>query len=293
MEIVTGRTGTPHVTSADHRGIISMISGGVSAIANAYENLAVELAANNVLKIKSGFLLHRGCIGRVRRGTYDEVPFSPGIVGMKRKDLVVARYEHFNDDTEKLDWYVIEGTPDATNPAVPAYEDGNLQLGDTVDDCPFAVITLDGLNASVEVLVKDYNTIKLRETFLAAHPVGRIIFTNDQNNPGDTYGGTWVACGAGRVPVGVDTKQDEFSTVGKTGGEKTHTLTVQEIPSHSHNLKYEGNGVYVGNNNTNYIAYVEGFDQDEFNGSTMYCGDGQAHNNLPPYFTCYMWRRTA
>lgn len=54
--------------------------------------------------------------------------------------------------------------------------------------------------------------------------------------------GTWVAWGAGRVPVGVDTAQTEFNTVEKTGGEKTHTLATNEMPRHNHMLgqMYDG-----------------------------------------------------
>lgn len=50
------------------------------------------------------------------------------------------------------------------------------------------------------------------------------------------FGGTWVAWGTGRVPVGVDSSQTEFDEVEKTGGEKTHTLTVDEMPSHEHDV---------------------------------------------------------
>lgn len=54
-------------------------------------------------------------------------------------------------------------------------------------------------------------------------------------NPSTYLGfGTWVLWGSGRVPVGVDTSQTEFNTVEKTGGEKSHKLTVSEIPSHTH-----------------------------------------------------------
>ena len=66
------------------------------------------------------------------------------------------------------------------------------------------------------------------------HPVGDIKMTVVNTNPGTIIGGTWVAWGTGRVPVGVDTGQIEFDTVEETGGAKTHTLTVAETPSHNH-----------------------------------------------------------
>lgn len=98
--------------------------------------------------------------------------------------------------------------------------------------------------------------------------------------------GTWVAWGSGRVPVGVNTSDSSFNTVEKTGGEKTHTLTVSEMPSHSHNLGYGAN-VSSGNiSNPNFGSGTSA-------ASTSSTGSGGAHNNLQPYITCYMYKRTA
>ena len=70
--------------------------------------------------------------------------------------------------------------------------------------------------------------------FLKVYPVGSIYITTDSTNPSETYGGTWEIYGSGRTLVGVDTTQAEFNTVNKTGGEKTHILTIDEIPIHNH-----------------------------------------------------------
>ena len=84
----------------------------------------------------------------------------------------------------------------------------------------------------------------------------------------------------GRVPVGYNAADTDFSTVGKTGGEKTHKLTISEIPSHNHRLY--SRSVYRGSGN--YVAHC-----DENNASTSYAystgkaGGGAAHNNLQPY----------
>lgn len=304
MEIVTGRTGTPHVTSADHRSIIMSIAGDVSAIANAYEKLAVELSGNNTLKIKSGVLLHRGCVSRVKYGTYDEVQYTGGTTGMKRKDLVVARYEHFNDDTEKMDWYVIEGTPDASNPQIPEYEKGNLQYGDTVDDCPFAVVELDGITASVNVLVQEYEEIKRKESFLLNHPVGSIYFTIDARNPGDIYGGTWEAWGTGRVPIGVGTGNDgEFETIidvpNKMGGRYYHTITEEEVAPHVHNLELDlgatsinwASGDTALISPTKFVTTNNGI--NPIPAKTAASTESAVPFSLQqPWISCYMWRRT-
>lgn len=92
----------------------------------------------------------------------------------------------------------------------------------------------------------------------------------------------------GRVPVGYDSSQTEFDTLGETGGEKTHTLTTSEIPSHNHD------GIYWGNppsypislnpgSSAGYKPNWEGSSPGTSGIRTAFTGGGQAHNNLQPY----------
>ena len=121
----------------------------------------------------------------------------------------------------------------------------------------------------------------------AAYPIGSIYISINNTNPSTYFGGTWVAWGSGRVPVGVNTSDSNFNTVEKTGGEKTHKLTEAEMPSHSHaaqDLATRDEGAsWVGAAGTSAKA----------NRQTLPTGGDQAHNNLQPYITCYMWKRTA
>jgi hypothetical protein len=128
----------------------------------------------------------------------------------------------------------------------------------------------------------------------SVYPVGSVyINASVSTNPGTLLGfGTWAAFGAGRVMVGLDAGQAEFNTLGQTGGTKTHTLTVNEIPSHSHttvvnlyNPDTSNNTPAVSNNANNSGTFDPITD-----GAT---GGGQAHNNLQPYIVVYMWKRTA
>lgn len=125
------------------------------------------------------------------------------------------------------------------------------------------------------------------------YPVGSIYISTTLTTAaavGNALGGTWVAWGAGRVPVGVDTTQTEFSTVEKTGGEKTHKLTVNEMPSHSHYDGTDGsNGISASSGGTSACVYW----QASTGRPTTSTGGDQAHNNLQPYITCYFWKRTA
>jgi microcystin-dependent protein len=84
---------------------------------------------------------------------------------------------------------------------------------------------------------------------------------------------------AGRVAVGIDTTETEFDTLGKTGGAKTHTLTVAEMPSHTHtigNVPWTNSGPYGAANGSSHSFKVSSFPSAATGGSG-------AHNNLQPY----------
>lgn len=119
------------------------------------------------------------------------------------------------------------------------------------------------------------------------YPVGSIYMNaTSSTNPATLIGfGTWVAFGAGRVPVGIDSTDTDFDTAEETGGAKTHTLTVDEMPAHTHSVPNSGS-----QNNSFDSGTTVGNDVTGTSGST---GGGQAHNNLQPYIVVYMWKRTA
>lgn len=134
------------------------------------------------------------------------------------------------------------------------------------------------------------------------YPVGSIYFSAVGTNPSELFGfGTWQAWGAGRVPVGVDASQTEFNAVEKTGGEKAHALTINEMPSHTHEISYRPIGdpsddpfalfKSDGGITGTYNSPGTELSQDALEAKAA--GGGQAHNNLQPYITCYMWKRTA
>lgn len=120
-------------------------------------------------------------------------------------------------------------------------------------------------------------------------PVGAVYISVTSTNPSTYFGGTWVQFGQGKTLVGVNTSDTDFNTVEKTGGEKTHKLTIDEMPSHSHayKLAYGSNDPSKGFNYGNTPVGV-------FNGDfCQSAGGSQAHNNVQPYITVYFWKRTA
>ena len=136
-------------------------------------------------------------------------------------------------------------------------------------------------------------TAFVQDALAALHPVGSIyINATSSTNPGTLLGfGTWTAFGAGKVMVGLDSTDTDFDTAEETGGAKTHTLTTDEMPAHTHShtddrtfqLGTAASGSGVATNTSN-VA------QSRTTGST---GGGNAHNNLQPYVVVDMWKRTA
>ena len=149
MEIITGYTGKPHVTAEQDRDVNEGIFDTGSFVLKTGSQLAAELVSNNEIKIRDGVLVIQGCTAVIKKNTYDPVTIANGSQGMKRIDLIVARYNK-NEETkiEEVTLKVIQGTPNASTAAVPTYKTGDIQSGDLVADMPLYKVTLDGLNVT-------------------------------------------------------------------------------------------------------------------------------------------------
>ena len=131
------------------------------------------------------------------------------------------------------------------------------------------------------------------------YPVGSIYMSVNSSSPANLFGGSWTQL-KDRFLLGAGSSY----SAGATGGEATHTLTINEMPSHQHD--HEGqtfswgggvsNAVYcainavAGTSSNNYIYTMQNIDgwADSYN-----TGGGAAHNNMPPYLVVYMWVRTS
>ena len=126
------------------------------------------------------------------------------------------------------------------------------------------------------------------------YPIGSIYMSVSSTNPELLIGGEWVSWGAGRVPVGVDASDSDFNAVEKTGGEKTHKLTVAEMPEHDHDALNYTNGYAEPTTGQGSFSQLLAGDSASTNYvAVKNSGGDQAHNNVQPYITCYMWKRTA
>lgn len=147
MEIITGYVGKAHVKAEQDRDINQGIIGPGSYVLKTGMQLAAEVSSNNEIKIRDGVLMHQGCAASIKKNTYDSLTIINGSQGMKRIDLIIARYEKDqNNGTESLKLKVIQGTPAEANAEVPSYTEGDIQAGDYVADMPLYQVVIDGLN---------------------------------------------------------------------------------------------------------------------------------------------------
>ena len=171
---------------------------------------------------------------------------------------------------------------------------GNKAVDKSVDLSSISV-------ASATKATNDVNNDRIDETYArkdkllnTIYPVGSIYMSVSDNSPQNFLGGTWVRI-EGQFLLGAGSGYN----AGSTGGEATHTLTTDEMPSHNHFL----NRIVPGGSGGNYTVMAtttqsaNSWDSSKKNSIpnvTMDSrGESKAHNNMPPYLAVYIWKRTA
>lgn len=135
------------------------------------------------------------------------------------------------------------------------------------------------------------------------YPIGSIYMNVNSTNPGTLFGGTWEQI-QGKFLLGMSSSYP----AGSQGGEASHTLTIAEMPSHGHNPANEA-GYYgfitnskkafsIGDMGSQsgsgrYYPYASAAFDISRNTLTGTTGGGKSHNNMPPYLSIYIWKRTA
>lgn len=160
MNIITGYVGEPHVTSQQERNTnIGIFGSGVHIIGGVDSELEATVVSANLVEISDGMVACEGCTAEVPRGTNDSLVIENGEQGMKRIDLIVARYSrNANTGAESMELVVIKGTSAASDPVSPSYNTGLIADGDSPVDFPIYKVNLDGISiTSVDALVDTVN----------------------------------------------------------------------------------------------------------------------------------------
>lgn len=168
--------------------------------------------------------------------------------------------------------------------------------GNNPDLTPTQSDKITELLAQTELLLAavagDIDVSGMNTYLLAAHPIGSYYWSDEATDPGRLFGGTWEEVTDVFLFAAARDNQVGYQA-GDSGGSKTHTLTVDEMPSHTHRLGIDNpNGEQLGGSKLQHLynpnAIFYGLDD-----VIKTAGGGQAHNNMPPYYATYCWRRIA
>lgn len=255
----------------------------------------------------------KGSIKHENVGVYGETKSTLTVngvnLGLLADDSVIIRSEQVDSDntTYTSQIYMTKGRIDIAT--FTELEDGTVisSNGVDIDDN----IGMDiGVPGETETALSKAR-INGRSLLDFLHPVGSIYMSTNATNPTNLFGGTWVAWGAGRVPVGFNGGDGNFNSSEKTGGSKT--INIQ----HNHGLSNARAAVGRADSSLSTMSYTSGgnphnvyFDREfsyygGISGGSKHATDtsliyGNTNDGgstsasvLQPYITCYMWKRTA
>ena len=360
--LITGYAGVGHVTSADAGLFNAGVCGPGRYVMDSTGQFEYTLESNNEIRIGSGDLVDQGRHISIAPNTDVALTINNGSQGKTRIDVVAMRYsKDVGTGVESAALVLLQGTEVSTGstPTPATVTQGNIFTGATVDDTPLYYITIEELQ--VTNVQKVFTLVpSLMGIFDRVYPVGSIYMSVVNVDPATLFGGTWQEL-SGRFLLG----RSSDHAAGTTGGSEAHTLTVNEMPSHTHNgpshthtgpshthtipshghtataanggnhnhgiqrAKEAGAGTakysiqnanngegdhqsrYAGSHT--HTITVEGSGELTTNasgegltgasgtgatgasgtGATSPTGGGAAHNNMPPFLSVYMWKRTA
>lgn len=343
--------GNPAVYASQDSDWFGAITGNQTVIMNVNQNLAYELLDNNTLVLKSGVLVTKeGRRVQIDVGDTEEITIPTGTQNVNRFYICGFKLTTDSQGVQSAETFIEQMGSSTETITEEQFKDGATTVYVSLYRIYQSGITIDSVSALKSVCSPAIAENKLFSSLLdLVHPVGSIYMSVNNTNPGTLFGGTWVAWGSGRVPVGVNASDADFNTVEKQAGAKTVTLTKEQsgLPAHSHGFTqptvsggavtngitggehYHGvrstapsqriwfattitdsryraletsgtpsitdNSVYSTKPQTHthnlpaHTHSVSGGAVQTNNGANA----NQAHNNLQPYITCYMWKRTA
>ena len=230
-------------------------------VKNTFQPLDGELIIVDTSAGKTRFKVGRYDSTKSRLLYYSEIPFSDEYL-----------YNDTNNAIGKVKDYVDDAVANA-GMSHPLILEKNTDYGDTLPSSP----------QTGQLFFKEAGT----SLFDLIYPVGAVYISMNNTSPATLFGGSWTKV-EGKFLLGTSSAYPS----GSSGGEETHTLTVNELPSHNHNYYLQRGG-----NTSERTALLEWANSSQVSGwqpwQTDETGGGQAHNNMPPYLAVNMWYRTA
>lgn len=153
MNIVTGYTGTPHVTANEAQALNQGIFGSENYVLDVGEKFSATLVDANNITIEDGEGVLQGVQFRIAPGETENVTIDSGTTGYNRIDLICARYtKDVQTGVEAVNLVVIKGTPTSSTPSEPSYNSGDILAGDSPVDFPLYKVTFAGLTPTLAQL---------------------------------------------------------------------------------------------------------------------------------------------
>ncbi len=246
MRIITGSTGTTHVTSNDDGGFNQGIFGKGLIVLENGNQLSASIVDNNTIRMADGDLILQGRHALIAPNTTEDIIIETGAVGINRNDLIVARYV-LDSATgyESITAEVLKGEETSGTAIDPEITTGDIRTGDMLVEAALYRVKIEGINiVALEPLFTVTEDIiglvmKLQEENAKLNRnkshVGMIIHSTTLDTMEKViaiYGGTtWVKI-EGQFLLG----QSSTYAINSIGGSPTNTLSVANLPSHNHSI---------------------------------------------------------
>ncbi len=163
--IITGHTGTPHISADDVGALLQRIIGNNDYLLTDNPNaVTAVLLGNNIVQLPDAEVVLQGT--HIRIQSTDTVTVPQGQNGMKRIDLIVCRYSKDDNGVESAFVDIVQGTPAASDPVAPVVAQGDIRNGATLHEMPLFKVELEGV--TIERIVSVFNTITSLKTAFTA-----------------------------------------------------------------------------------------------------------------------------
>lgn len=193
------------------------------------------------------------------------------------KNVISLTDKYININSDNL---FINGLPytEAYKPLVDYHD--KEEIGDIVTEID------DNINEVNDDLQSQLNSI-----IDMVYPVGSIYMSINSTNPQTLFGGTWERIKDTFLLASGDVYPSDGDVSTAQHGESNHTLTVDEMPKHKHDLSYRTGVIQTGSSGTYYFDVGTSGNWYTNSPSFKESGGNKAHNNMPPYMSVYMWKR--
>ena len=170
LNIVTGFTGTAHVTAQQDRYINQASFGSGTVVLPTGNQIDCIIRSATQVQLSDGAISLQGCVGVIDPSTVLQLTIESGTSGMNRIDYVCAKYTKNGAGVEAMTIVVKTGTPVAGTPVAPQFEDGSIENGDTVVEAPLWKVNVEGLSiSSVERVARVISSQPTIENLLSAY----------------------------------------------------------------------------------------------------------------------------